>query len=158
MPLFLSLALLCGGQCAHATATDGGDLHIMTKAGNDRVFHIELATSAEDQRKGLMFRYGMAADHGMLFLFEHSAFRSFWMKNTYIPLDMIFIREDGTIHKIHENAQPHDLTNINSDGAVKAVLELPGGTAAANGLSVGDVVRCAVLGNAQADAAAHKAH
>lgn len=111
---------------------------IETRKGERHVFDIEIARTASEQAYGLMKRKSMPADHGMLFLFNTEDERSFWMKNTLIPLDMIFIRADGTIHSIHDSAIPHDLTPINSNGPVMAVLELNGGRAADLGIKPGD--------------------
>jgi len=82
----------------------------------------------------------MPAKTGMLFVFEEEAPRSFWMKNTLIPLDMIFIKRNGEILNIHQNAIPQDLTSIHSKGSAYAVLELNGGEAEQLGLAAGDKV------------------
>ena len=87
-----------------------------------------------------MHRTEMADNAGMLFVFGDVAMRSFWMKNTLIPLDMLFIHSDGTIHHIHHNAKPQDLTSITSKYPSLAVLELNGGTADKMGIKEGDVV------------------
>ena len=84
----------------------------------------------------------MAENHGMLFYFGgEEAGRRFWMKNTLIPLDMIFIKADGTIHHIHENAIPKDLTGVPSNGPVAAVLEINGGVSRKLELQKGDKVK-----------------
>jgi uncharacterized membrane protein (UPF0127 family) len=80
-------------------------------------------------------------DYGMLFVFEDEAEQNFWMKDTLVPLDMIFIRADGVISRIHANAIPHDLTPIPSRGPALAVLEVRGGQAEVFGLRPGDRVR-----------------
>ena len=113
---------------------------IKTVKGKRHEFEIEVARTPAEQAYGLMYRKEMDPDHGMLFLFPSEDERSFWMKNTLIPLDMIFIKADGTIHAIHESAVPNDLTPILSNGPVIAVLELNGGRAADLGIKAGDRV------------------
>lgn len=115
-------------------------LTIVTAAGDRHVFQIEIASTSEEIEHGLMFRENMPADDGMLFLFEEAEEVSFWMKNTRIPLDMVFIAPDGKIIKIHENAAPHSLDHVSSEGVVIAVLEINGGRAAALGIKAGDRV------------------
>lgn len=151
MLAFFCLFLL--GACDNgggATATPGPaqPLSIVRKDGVQQNFEVELALTPAAQQQGLMFRKQMDENHGMLFVFPGAeAERAFWMKNTLIPLDMIFIRKDGTIHHIHENAVPEDLTSVPSNGPVMAVLELNGGVAAQKGLTPGDVVHHTVFGN-----------
>lgn len=115
-------------------------LTIRTLEGDDHIFHVELAVRPEDQVRGLMYRTELPQDAGMLFIFPESQNRYFWMKNTFIPLDLVFIEADGTIHHIHENAVPHDLTQISSHGPVSAVLEISGGEAARLGIKSGDKI------------------
>lgn len=106
-------------------------LTIVNDLGKEFTFNVELALTHQEQSKGLMHRTEMAEDAGMLFYFGGAeAERGFWMKNTLIPLDLIFIKADGTIHHIHENSVPHDLTSMRSFGPVAAVLEINGGLAA----------------------------
>ncbi|MDZ3830709.1 MAG: DUF192 domain-containing protein [Sphingopyxis sp.] len=97
-------------------------------AGQVHRFEVEVARSAEEQARGLMFRTALPVDGGMLFPFEKPRIASFWMKNTLIPLDMIFIRADGSIDRIAENTIPESLEPVASGGEVAAVLELAGGT------------------------------
>ena len=87
-----------------------------------------------------MNRETLAADHGMIFPFPEPRLASFWMKNTYVPLDLIFVRTDGSIANIAENAVPMSLEPIFSDGEVKAVLEINGGRSAELGIAPGDKV------------------
>lgn len=103
-------------------------------------FNVEVARTAEEQKQGLMFRTSLPADGGMIFPFEKPRFASFWMKNTLIPLDMIFVRADGSIDRIAENTIPESLEPVVSGGEVSAVLELAGGTAARLGLDEDAVV------------------
>ncbi len=116
------------------------ELTIRRADGSMAVFQVEVARTAAEQAFGLMYRKTMANDHGMLFVFPTEDERAFWMKNTFIPLDMIFIRGNGTIHSIHPYAVPHDLTPVRSLGPVLAVLEIVGGQAKEQGIKVGDHV------------------
>ncbi len=97
--------------------------------GTEREFDIELALTPEQQAQGLMYRRSLAADAGMLFLYRPARQVTMWMKNTVIPLDMLFIAEDGEIVKIVERTVPFSLTNISSDRPVRGVLEINGGMA-----------------------------
>lgn len=99
-------------------------------AGQVHRFNVEVARTDEEQDRGLMFRTSLPADGGMIFPFKKPRIGSFWMKNTLIPLDMIFIRADGSIDRIAENTIPESLEPVVSGGEVSAVLELAGGTAA----------------------------
>ncbi|MFK7840427.1 MAG: DUF192 domain-containing protein, partial [Bdellovibrionales bacterium] len=108
--------------------------------------NIELALTPEQQAKGLMFRAEIPNDYGMLFVFNEEAPRSFWMKNTLIPLDIIFVKRNGEILHIHENAVPLDLTPIRSDGNAYAVLEINGGLSKTLGLNSGDKIDHSVFG------------
>ncbi len=103
-------------------------------AGKAHRFNVEVARTDEEQDRGLMLRTGLPADGGMIFPFEKPRIGSFWMKNTLIPLDMIFIRADGSIDRIAENTIPESLEPVVSGGEVSAVLELAGGTAARLGI------------------------
>jgi len=103
-------------------------------------FRVEVAATTEQQGRGLMFRPALAEDEGMIFPFPAPRRASFWMKNTLIPLDMVFIRPDGTIESIAANTIPHSLTPVTSRGSVAAVLELRGGRAAELGIQAGDRV------------------
>ena len=94
------------------------------------VLHVEIARTPAQQEHGLMFRTSLPANGGMVFPMTPPRYASFWMKNTLIPLDMIFIRADGTIARIAANAVPHDLTPVDSGEPVAAVLEIAGGRAA----------------------------
>ncbi len=110
-------------------------------------FTIELADDDKEREIGLMHRGQMADDHGMLFDFGSPRRVGFWMRNTFIPLDMLFMKSDGEIVSIIENVRPHVETPVGPDRPIRAVLELNGGLAKKLGLKVGDVVRHAVFNN-----------
>jgi uncharacterized membrane protein (UPF0127 family) len=104
-------------------------------------FKVEVARTSEQQERGLMYRDALAPDAGMIFPFSPPQAASFWMKNTRIPLDLIFIRPDGRIARIAAMATPYSLDLIPSGEPVAAVLEIAGGRAAAAGIAPGDRVR-----------------
>lgn len=104
-------------------------------------FSVELARTEEEQARGLMYRTSLPRDGGMLFPMSPPRQATFWMKNTLIPLDMIFIRADGTIARIAANTVPETLDLVDSGEPVAAVLEIAGGGAARQGISAGDRVR-----------------
>lgn len=110
------------------------------RAGKTLTFRVELARTAEEQAKGLMFRTAMGPDEGMIFPFDPPRGASFWMRNTVIPLDLIFVGPDGKILNIAANAIPYDETPLVSAGPVKVVLELNGGRAKELGIVAGDRV------------------
>ena len=103
-------------------------------------FRVEMALTPEQRGRGLMFRRELPADAGMLFDFQEVREVSLWMKNTLIPLDMLFIASDGRIVNIAERAVPHSLATVPSAGPVRAVLEINGGTVARLGIRPGDRV------------------
>jgi len=107
-------------------------------AKGDFTFNVEIAATEAARTQGLMFRDSLAADAGMLFDFGEERQVAFWMRNTLIPLDMVFIGADGIVRNIHVNARPLDPTSIPSDGPVAFVLEIAGGRSAEIGLSPGD--------------------
>ena len=114
-------------------------LEIATKTGV-HVFAVEIADNDADRAKGLMYRKELPEGRGMLFDFHREQEVSFWMQNTYIPLDMVFIRGDGRILRIAENTEPLSTRLIPSGGPVRAVLEVIGGTARKLGIAPGDRV------------------
>jgi uncharacterized membrane protein (UPF0127 family) len=120
-------------------------LTIATASARQHKFEIWVARTDAQQQRGLMFVTELRADQGMLFVEEPPRVMSMWMKNTLIPLDMLFIASDGRIAHIHERARPQDLTVIGYDAPVRAVLELRGGEAAKRGIRAGDRVASAVL-------------
>lgn len=121
-------------------------LEIITKSGV-QVFTIEMAVSDEERMKGLMYRKSLAEGRGMLFDFSPEQNVQMWMKNTYIPLDMIFIRADGTILSIAQNTTPLSEKIISSGGLAKGVLEVAGGTARKLGIAPGDRVAHPLFGS-----------
>ena len=114
-------------------------LEIVTKSGV-QVFSVEMATTEEEKTTGLMYRKELADGKGMLFDFSPEQEVSMWMKNTYISLDMIFIRADGRILRIAENTEPMSTKIIPSRGLAKGVLEVIAGTAQKYGIAPGDRV------------------
>lgn len=114
-------------------------LSIMTDLGTT-TFQIEVAATDETREQGLMYRASMPRDHGMLFDFAVTQPVYFWMKNTYIPLDMIFIRADGTVASIARDTTPLSETVVPSGAPVRFVLEVNAGVAAKLGLKAGDHV------------------
>lgn len=110
-------------------------------ANGARTFAVEVARTANEQARGLMFRQAMGPDEGMIFPMKPPRSASFWMRNTLIPLDIIFVGRDGRVLDIAANAVPHDETPLASGGPVSAVLELNGGRAAELGIREGDLVR-----------------
>jgi uncharacterized protein len=114
-------------------------LEIVTRSGV-QVFSVEMATTADEKTTGLMYRKELADGKGMLFDFSPEQQVSMWMKNTYIPLDMIFIRADGRILRIAENTEPLSTKIIPSGGLAKGVLEVIAGTAKKYGIQPGDRV------------------
>ncbi len=115
-------------------------LSILTQNGKRYDFEVELATTLKEQRHGLMYRKHLAPDQGMLFENKPPKRAIMWMKNTYIPLDMLFVHADGRIVYIAENTEPMSEKLITSPFMVRYVLELAGGTTARLGLSLGDLV------------------
>jgi uncharacterized protein len=109
--------------------------------GKPHRFTVEVARTAEEQRVGLMNRQQLAPDRGMIFPFDAERVASFWMKNTLIPLDMIFIRADGSITNIEMNTVPLSEEPVYSYEPVTAVLEIPGGRSAELGIKAGDTVK-----------------
>ncbi|WP_241911912.1 DUF192 domain-containing protein [Telmatospirillum siberiense] len=130
-----------------AWAADRTHLAIETADGRSLAFSVEVAETPEQQTRGLMNRASLPADAGMLFDFGMDRPVAMWMKNTLIPLDMLFIKVDGTIAGIAERTVPMSLEVIASPGPVRAVLELNGGTSDRLGLKVGDRVVHPVIGH-----------
>ncbi|MCS7135198.1 MAG: DUF192 domain-containing protein [Candidatus Aenigmarchaeota archaeon] len=113
-------------------------------ANNTIKVRVEIADTEEKRRKGLMFRQNLKENEGMLFVFEEEMHVSFWMKNTFLPLDMIFISSNGTINEIKQNLKPcfHDTCEIyKSSHPSKYVLEVNANFAERNNIKVGDLIR-----------------
>lgn len=113
---------------------------VVRSGSGEHVFTVEMAVSDAEQSRGLMFRERLGPDEGMLFPFDRPREAGFWMRNTLIPLDMIFIREDGTIARIAANTVPRTLDTVRSGEPVVAVLEIAGGRSAELGIAAGDRV------------------
>ena len=122
-----------------AWAADPHILEIVSKTGV-HTFSVEIANTPAEQQKGLMFRKELPEGQGMLFDFHREQETSFWMENTYISLDIIFIRGDGRILRIAENTQPLSTRTIPSGGLIRAVLEVIAGTSRKLGIEPGDRV------------------
>ena len=117
-------------------------VELCIKSGKmSRAFTTEIAATSREQAMGLMFRKSLAENAGMIFPFPEPRPAGFWMKNTVIPLDIIFIRADGSIESIAENTVPYSEETVSSGEAVAAVLELRGGLTRELGIKAGDVVR-----------------
>ena len=113
----------------------------MTSGRRTHRFVVEVAASAAEQQRGMMYRQSLAPNRGMIFPFAEPVMASFWMKNTLIPLDLIFIRADGTIANIGANAVPMSTDLVAAEAPVTTVLEIAGGRAAMLGIRAGDRVR-----------------
>ncbi len=140
-----ALAALLGGltavSCASKTSSAPARVVVETSSGARHAVVVEVARSEPDRRRGLMNREKLAPDAGMLFLFEETSDHGFWMLNTLIPLDMIFVGEDGRIVGIVERAEPRS-TEMRGVGAPsRYVLEVNGGWSSAHGVRTGDLVR-----------------
>ncbi|WP_375256096.1 DUF192 domain-containing protein [Yoonia sp.] len=135
----LSFAFVLAAQplwatCAEDKVTIKGDF-------GQASFTVEIADDNAERAEGLMFVEEMPTFSGMLFVYDRAQPVSFWMKNTLIPLDMLFVAPDGEVLRIHENAIPGDLTPIPGGDGVQMVLEINGGMASRLGISVGDVLQ-----------------
>lgn len=134
---FVLLVML--GWASLAAACDGNKVRL-TGSWGEAQFTVELADTPISRQRGLMHRSSMPRSAGMLFLFDFPHRARFWMKNTLIPLDLLFINEAGVVTRIHSNAQPLDLTTIDGGTGVIAVLEINGGLAEAMNIGVGSFV------------------
>lgn len=111
---------------------------VLHTAKGDFPFSVEMADTDATRARGLMFRQSLGADAGMLFDYHAEQVANFWMQNTFIPLDMVFVGADGLVKTIHVNARPMDTTTISSEVPVRFVLEIPGGRSVEIGLKAGD--------------------
>lgn len=127
--------------CADETSSAGAATLVIETASGEHAFDVELADTDAKRQRGLMFREELAADTGMLFDFAPPRRVSMWMRNTPLPLDMLFIAADGRIAHIAANTVPYSEAIITSPMPVAAVFEVNAGTAARLGIAVGDVVR-----------------
>ena len=149
----LALALLLGAGAARPAAPDPEPLDRLPIAeisvesgGHSHPFTVWIAATEPRRNQGLMFVPKLPATRGMLFLFDGPQVASFWMKNTLIPLDLLFIAPDGRIIHVVENAVPHSEATIDSMGVVLGVLEVAGGTSRRLGFKPGDRVRYSAFG------------
>lgn len=124
---------------AVAFAASAGTIVLKTETG-DHSFDIEVMTTDRERAHGLMYRRSLPERSGMLFLYDRPQGATMWMKNTFIPLDMVFIAPGGTVHRIERNAEPFSTDVISSEGAIIAVLELNAGEADRIALKRGDKV------------------
>ena len=153
--LLLGIALLPGLATARAAEPTGPQprlptekLVFVTRDGQRHDFTVEMALKPDQQEVGEMFRTSVPDNGGMLFDMGPPHEIRMWMKNTLVPLDMVFITADGTIHSIAENTVPQSLATVSSHGPVRAVVELAGGTTARLNIRVGDKVEQRIFGNA----------
>ena len=146
--LLLPLLLLAWANAASAQLAQfpTSELTILTASGPHK-FTVEVATTPAQLEQGLMFRQSLAPDSGMIFDFKTPTPASMWMKNTLIPLDMLFVDAQGRILNIHERAVPESLDTIAAAAPVRAAIELNGGTAARLGIRPGDKVIFPIFGN-----------
>jgi hypothetical protein len=119
---------------------------VVSTGSGDRSFSIEIADTSAEREAGLMFRQTMADDHGMLFVFERTAEVEFWMKNTPMALDLVFVGEDGRIKAIRRG-EPESEAIISPGQPVRFVLELKAGTASRDGIKEGDLLRHPAIGS-----------
>jgi uncharacterized protein len=140
-------AALCPLPARRAAATSADILVVQTRGGARRRLEVEVARTPAEHERGLMFRESMPADHGMLFDFEQPQPVTFWMKNTKLPLDMVFIDADGRVTGVSPDAVPYSEDLIRSPGPVRAVLELNAGTARRLGIQAGDRVSGSIFGS-----------
>jgi len=148
-PLFLFLLLLFALTQASYSQQEKLPIQPVTvrmSDGTEHIFQSEMALTQQQQAQGMMFRTQMAPDDGMLFIFGEVRRASFWMRNTLIPLDIIFVRANGRIANIVANAAPETDSHRRSTGRVAAVLEIPGGRAAELGIKAGDLIIHPLLG------------
>jgi uncharacterized membrane protein (UPF0127 family) len=135
--ILLSLVVLSGAAACQAQPT----VAIGTQSGRDVVFRVEVADTPAKRELGLQYRRQLDSDRGMIFLFAAEARQSFWMKNTPIPLDMIFINRERKIVGIVEHAVPYSLDSRSVAAPSQYVLEINGGLAKRHGIKPGDTVR-----------------
>ena len=135
------VAALAGAPAGAAAAELKVEAMVIETASGPHPFQTEVADTDPTRARGLMFRRHMAGDHAMLFVWDAPIEAAMWMKNTYIPLDMLFVAGDGRVVYIAANTKPESLDVITAGRPVKAVIELAGGVAARLGIKPGDRVR-----------------
>ncbi len=142
--LLLSGAWLNGGQARAQSASPSLEkltiVSTQNGANKDNVFMVEVMRTVDERARGLMFRRYLPADRGMLFEFGAEAPVAMWMKDTFIPLDMLFIKKDGTIVSMALNTEPHSTRTIGTSEPIWSVLEVNAGTAQRLGIKPGDVI------------------
>ena len=138
MRLFLIVSLFLIYNLCEVSASVKSELSIITSNGSRYNFLVEVARTEEEKKIGLMFRKTLAKNAGMLFLYKREALRLMWMKNTFIPLDILFIDKKGVIKRVVKRTVPHSLATISSRQSVLAVLELRGGIASSLDIKKGD--------------------
>lgn len=138
-PLFLTICVFSFKLAACPTSLPKEEFVLKTQ-GKEIILHIEVPREKEHLICGLMRRDHLPKRHGMYFDFKGTKYASMWMKNTRIPLDMLFIDENGTVVHIHERAVPYTYSPISSPVPFRAVLELPGGNVKEDGIKVGDTL------------------
>ncbi len=143
--MLTAACVLAASPLRPAQAAGTATIEIVTSSGV-HAFSVEMATNDAERSRGLMYRKSMPEGHGMLFDFQTEQPVSFWMHNTYIPLDMIFIRADGRILRVAENATPMSDNLIPSGGPVRGVLEVIAGTARKLHIAAGDRVTGSFFG------------
>ena len=138
MRLFVIVSLFLIYNLCEVSASVKSELSIITSNGSKHNFLVEVAKTEEEKKIGLMFRKTLAKNAGMLFLYKREALRLMWMKNTFIPLDILFIDKNGVIKRVVKRSIPHSLATISSRQSVLAVLELRGGITSSLEIKKGD--------------------
>jgi uncharacterized membrane protein (UPF0127 family) len=139
--LGVALALLLALLTSCHPSRAAGTVEVVSGSGEVLPVAVELAVTPDARQLGLMYRDELAPGSGMLFIFPTAAHQSFWMKNTKIPLDILFIDDAGRIVRLHARTTPFSEASLPSDVPVRFVLEVPGGWSAAHGVKEGDTVR-----------------
>ena len=138
MRLVVIVSLFLMYNLGEVSASMKSELSIITSNGSKHNFLVEVARTEEEKKIGLMFRKTLAKNAGMLFLYKREALRLMWMKNTFIPLDILFIDKNGVIKRVVKRTIPHSLATISSRQSVLAVLELRGGITSSLEIKKGD--------------------
>jgi hypothetical protein len=139
--LLITLLIGCGHSVAKTAQKGDATVVLTIKPGLEHKVIVEIARTERDRNRGLMYRQSLQAGRGMLFLFEHPEPLKFWMKNTYIPLDMIFLDEKKRVVYVEENAEPLTLNPRGPDVDAQYVVEVPGGWAQAHDVRAGVVAK-----------------